>query len=907
MGKEGPRRFRDTAEDNDSSVVTRGEKQPSTRRQREAEVEMKRLMGGAPEVVSTIQANPNIDLEIPQEVVEKDEPWFRPGVIESALMPRVMPRAEKLEADAVSVEVIESPRLSTEEMKRQEEKALGETLGNDIWEELQKHEESKIPEEISQIYGDQTPPSGVLELYKRLNTEKRVEYIKDLRIFEEKNKQQETKDQEEGIHNENLGTETKEPLIQDETKPELAIKWQDGVIPPGRVMPQVVPSGNGSPIQVETKSLDAAPVDEYMELIKNMYKGQPIPPEVQAIYEDIQKSVASKDDVARDVALGKLRGYVAEREEQTEIDKRIAAAHGEPATPEVEKSNRDSIVETLGSKAEFVGEKGTHKKWGDFEDIEHKGTPQTEGTPKEWRDKLRRLIDGAKEKVEGVKQKVEWWKSAEEGLIRRSAELDAQAEKIGGIEKLFRTVGENYNKLGWKTKLAVGAGLGVGMAASSALMFPTALCVCVTGLVAQRTAGLASMYLKFEKESPHGESREKSKWLQWGSKETAMAKAMLYTAGMTAGTMLAVKEMKDVFQSAAVHEWLQQHYPFGHTAVSVEKPPVAPISTPVPHAVVASEVLASAPASSDISQPVMAASAAVPEVPHPPVVAVAGGEAVASSVSPEIPGIEVTATPGHGYEYMMKRLWEDLHAKGIKLPLGANPDSDLARLLEVEKGDEAGINKLVHKLAEENEWFKENGGTSAVIGEHAKMTIDTHGDIWIDHKDIIAPESAPVTPVYHPEVPTVPTAEPLAPLPLVDVASSGPVQPNLSDLVSPYDTSTSVPEAPIPTTPITENIVVNTSGLEVSATQPHLYIGKGDSVIAFGGQKADRLKEMLNYLKSNPDKTIIAADGSEKFRAAWSLVEGKLEQGALIKKPGLFGFLITDSSPSPDDLNKLIK
>src|SRR3989344_6372330 len=83
----------------------------------------------------------------------------------------------------------------------------------------------------------------------------------------------------------------------------------------------------------------------------------------------------------------------------------------------------------------------------------------SEGTPKEWRKRLRGLIEGAKNMTEGVSER---FTKSRNYLNDRAKEIDAKATEIGGVEKTFRSLGEKYNKLSLIHKLGVGVTLGVG-------------------------------------------------------------------------------------------------------------------------------------------------------------------------------------------------------------------------------------------------------------------------------------------------------------------------------------------------------------------------------------------------------------------------------------------------------------
>ncbi len=348
---------------------------------------------------------------------------------------------------------------------------------------------------------------------------------------------------------------------------------------------------------------------------------------------------------------------------------------------------------------------------------------RSEGTPKEWREKLRGLIDGAKERL-GMSERGEGLK---EHLEKRSEILQEKAKGYGPIpEKLLRSLGEKYNKLGWKTKLAIGVGLGIGAAALTGVSTPLTL-LFAGGLGVQRAAGMASMYLKFEKhlqDTSEGKSegflgrREWYKKIFEGSSETqrkaaALFMAATYTVGMSLAIDEAIKLGSESSYGEAVHDWLKHHYPFGETGVSAT------------------------------------GSGASEVVPQPtPAESVISGAAV--STAPEMPSVEVA--PGHGYEYMMKRMWEQLHSQNIDASK-FDANSDMHKLLTA---DANSIDKVVHQIAADpKHGFFNPDGTSVLINPGTHMTIGADHQIHLSGPgmaDIVkAAEHAPTTPAYHPE------------------------------------------------------------------------------------------------------------------------------------------------------------
>lgn len=312
---------------------------------------------------------------------------------------------------------------------------------------------------------------------------------------------------------------------------------------------------------------------------------------------------------------------------------------------------------------------------------------------------------------------------AENYFADRSEELNKKAGGYGvWAEKRFRSLGERYNKLGWKSKLAIGVGFGLGAAAFSGVSMPLTLAF-TGGIFVQRAAGWASMYMKFEKHLQDTSERTSSGFLgkrEWYQKlfkgrsegqrkAIAFAMAAAYTGGVSYAIKEAVYAASESAYGEAVHEWLKHHYPFGSAET------IAPVAgTTMPHA----------------------------EAPSP----------IPEAAAPEIPDVSVDASDGHGYEYMMKRMWEQLQEKGLdadQYPEG----SDIRQLLEANKDTVDGV---VHRLAaDQDHSFFNADGTSVQIDPGAHMTIDADGNITIGdamHDTAMhAPEGATTTPAYHAE------------------------------------------------------------------------------------------------------------------------------------------------------------
>lgn len=567
-----------------------------------------------------------------------------------------------------------------------------------------------------------------------------------------------------------------------------------------------------------------------------------------------------------------------EKREQEEIDKRIQEAkinnlrlriaELQKATPESEEINE--LQEEIKR----------------LETPETEVTPQSEdGTPKENR---RRFLDVMARAEEMLGPKTEGERYTDY-LLSRVKELDAKLASI--TEDGFRWLGKKYNEHGLKTKLAVGLSLGVGAGASFAAgaFLPGALFLLGVGV--QRSAAMASMFLKYEK------STSDKKWLGLGKKEKAMGKAMLYTAGMTVGMLALVEGVKEGVEYAnqqqwgeRMHEWLGHMLGHENAAIHTAPPVVTPehIITPPVH-----------------------------EVP----------------IIPEMPA--VSASP-HGYEGMLKQLWSQLQEKHITLPADADPQSDLVKLLTADKSSLDGV---VHRLATEHGFFHPDG-TSVLIDPSAHLTIMDGQLHFADaaHPDMVhAAENMGTTPAYHPEVPAPATATPSVeavsvPPPPVESAAVPKVEP-LPAAATPipdnsvwHDSSgnvihdaegnpvyTGTHEAPSGEAAIHAEVaasesIVNHFGLTVPTNESHFYADSGAKhLFVYGGSPLERAQAIQDYLHKNPNSTVFSADDSGKYRIPWHLVGGKATPEAPVQTRGFLGFFKSFmKAPEPEEFEKRI-
>lgn len=608
---------------------------------------------------------------------------------------------------------------------------------------------------------------------------------------------------------------------------------------------------------------------------------------------------------------------IAENTSATQSQEEVPAF--DPENPLDFKLSLDDDMELLVEKKKrfHVGNDDLDvRELPDFDLGEFKIGEQESVTPAESRDALREAV----RKLEEIEIPAKAFEVREGYVRQRSAELDAKAEKLGIVERGFRKIGERYNKLGWKSKLAVGLGLGIGAGIGSAVSMPLAL-ACMSGVFAQRVAGMASMFLKYEQGFQDGKRK----------KERAMGAAIAYTAGMT-GLMFALSEgVKEGVQYAQQHgwtesvqSWLAHHWPGHHEpAIDPNNPPLPPAAHP--------EAAPAAPAA-EMQQPAAAAAAGnAPETAAP----------AAHSAVPEAPAPahlemqDIAAVHGRGYEQMLYKMGQALHDKYPNgLPSGVAANSDAAKLWEAVQEDGAGhlhkhLQGAVHRIATEHGFFRVDG-TSVRIDPSAHMTIGADGQIHLadaTHPDMI--EAAPgmhTTPAYSaeaaessvapqaslevhetlppPNVPPPPAPNPppleshTAPAvgaPVAEAAATHmptklepPMDGDWGHWGTPSHYSAMPPEpvayaeapvahaaevpmpgAPAPEalshveSPVVADVVeqahsfVNNFDIEVSETEPRLYADKAGRVFAYGGSDESRFKLVQEYLAQSKGKDVV--------------------------------------------------
>jgi len=506
-----------------------------------------------------------------------------------------------------------------------------------------------------------------------------------------------------------------------------------------------------------------------------------------------------------------------------------------------------------------------------------------------------------------------------EYLTSRSQEPEKQAEALGPKEASYiRKIGERYNKINWKYKLAFGAGLIGGGWALTSLMPLIA-----TGIASQRLLGMTGMFVKFEdhlQRTSEGTQHGRFANMEWYKKLAerpeqqrkimAAVMAVGYTAGMSALIGGAIHVGREALASDdwadSVREWVNSHWPF--------------YSHPEPIAV------------NEIMGPPAPEAPAIPE-PAPIT------EGAAMSVAPNMPDISVDASPGHGYEYMIKRIWEQMQSHSD--PNMYAHDSDIHRLLTADKST---IDQVVHKIATEHGFYNPDG-TSVLIDPHAHLNLAPDGQLHFSdptHPDINhAPTGAHVTPPYHPEAPAhaeAPVAQAETPVPHAEapVEHSGAHTEILyknEGVVGTHTETTPVekvtpaefealkqqqnaahsavaPEASSGVQTAAES-VVNSHNLEVITSEPHIYADDGAKhLLVYGGSPADQTRLVGEFFQ-NPDNAnavVYTADQTNTYRIPWTNTGGEVTLGSPVRTNGFLGFFKSFmKAPDPSEFRAIIK
>lgn len=466
-------------------------------------------------------------------------------------------------------------------------------------------------------------------------------------------------------------------------------------------------------------------------------------------------------------------------------------------------------------------------------------SPRDEHTPKEWREKLRGLITSAKEKL-GMSERGERLTSY---LKDRSAKLDANASELGVVEKSFRALGERYNKLGWKSKLGVGLALGVGSAAFSGVSLPIAF-ACTSGLALQRVAGMASVFLKYEKK---GKALGKEGGLL-AQKEKAFLKAMLYSAGMSLAIGEAVSLASESSYGEAVHEWLKQNWPSGGSEVQTDIPASPEESLSTETSAPTSEMSPANPAEAPSTEPEL-------EMQQPETVPSAETSSSAAPASEE-----ALVSPDTG---------------SASNPEVASADTRTADLVAKEFGAEYAGPEIAPEVAAQTDLSAQEWRA-----EYAEPVNHTGAPEWrAEH-------------IAEPEV--VPEASAEAPAP-IDAAPP---------TTTPEEVVTAPEAVPTDTPPVlapeASHFVVNAHGLSIDDTHAGAYLDTQGNHIIYGGSMDDRA-EIAKQLIAKNHSAIVFFDSTrtEKFLGLFGREVPHLSVAQWIEAGGESGVRIAEDTNDP--------
>lgn len=457
--------------------------------------------------------------------------------------------------------------------------------------------------------------------------------------------------------------------------------------------------------------------------------------EFQDIQNENHRAIVSGDIPAQEAARAKMDVFMAK---QHEIVGKMGEYVDDLRTVENEQLADGGIEPTLGGEPEELVE----------------GPLKTERTPAEEKSRLKSLIGALSEKMSAAKENFS--KASEKGETK--------------MEFLFTNLGEKYNKLPTWQKITLGGALAVGYGFT--LPVSTTAAILYGGaLVGTRFAAMAGSFRSNREMLERVNRRagmgrlENTRLYQWlgsgtetGRKNTAMAKAMLQSFGMTGAMAYTAHELAEHHVGERIGQWFTDY--LGGPAAEQAIPPVvletgaaAPAAPVVPEAPVA-EAPAPAPAQSAFQAEVRAVDNQIAAAQMADARAQAAGVGLPESPPSTVPDISVEATPGKGYEFMAKRLWEQLQTQNLDANKFAE-GSDMRRLLEATPQD---IDKVVHDIAKEHGLFKTEGnlaGSSVQINLGDKLTFNADGSLEVSNGQtyVNAPEGARVTLPYAPESP----------------------------------------------------------------------------------------------------------------------------------------------------------
>lgn len=614
--------------------------------------------------------------------------------------------------------------------------------------------------------------------------------------------------------------------------------------------------------------------------------------------KESQKREAERENERR----GKDKKSTRSRERKPQPQPEVTPPVVEVSPLVVDKSEKLTLSVVLETLEKPVAKDTAPAPEEDILTVDPADTPPDINSRAEGKGLLKRLIENAKGKLYDVGEKFKMSERGEKAkayLAERSKGLSEKAKEYGSDhEKLVRDIGEYYNKLSLVKKIVLGGAMTIGVATFSSVSTPLAM-LFGGAIATQRAFGMAGMFVNLEKHlqsTSVGTSENfigKREWYknfiagksEQTKKNIAATMAMVWSYGMGAGIAAGVREFNQSEYGHQLHSWLRSYWTHPEVGASVASSSASeavspPVSEPTPPKLMGHSGYETQNFAHPDTPPPVAPDAEVPTTQPdiPPAAATAAGEgappvAPATPEASDLSSISVEASKGHGYEHMMKRVWEQLQEKQLD-PSNYAEGSDIRRLLDA---DPKSINTVIHDLAKENGFFKPDG-TSVRIDLGSHMTVSEDGDILFGDK-VFALESAPITPAIHSEAFVIqPTSEALPsqdmvietpPVPPIGtiIDASTVVQDDLAKIKTveapEYENTTTAlpPDAP-PASELADspNAFVNSYGTPINPDVAHGYMSpKG--LYLFGGT-GDLDAQALEYVLKN--KISVFVDHSYK-------------------------------------------
>ncbi len=609
-------------------------------------------------------------------------------------------------------------------------------------------------------------------------------------------------------------------------------------------------------------------------------------------------------DLAREIEA--LEKVIAEdkKEEQERIDAVIAEIDAQnTGAPQYGKTKNKEMRESLRAMQKEMDENAKIMPEPEPQEpvVGDEALPEAEEddeelaeTPLETRNRLKELVARAEEKARKTSEALtKTYARATEYFDKTVISLDEKFEnlKMNAPNLSFKDVwggtvkiGEEYRKAGLAYKLALagallGTGAFVGVAGASgagiiAAGIATQRALSSLGTYAlvdalmERRLAKKGTYTKTERYVKHGTAIGAGGAMLLGVPGALFAEGLEKTEWLA--QMLGATKTEEVVASMEIPTEAVSIEPES-TAPTVEVETLDPSAISTPEEVLSSAVEPEAVAEETVSTPV-------------------APEAVAAT--PEVPEITVEAKAGKGYEWMLKRLWEELQDKGLSAtdyPEG----SDIRTLLEA---DEKSINGAVHNLATANGAFIEADGTSKLVRLDDVISLGSDGNIDLNGEEVSSRlTDRGVTPPYLPQVEltdvpeSIPVSEPepevlLSEDPL-DAMSSLEENTLIESGLS-GESSLAPQEAPQIFTTI-DNTIINPAvpaiyEVQGSAGEKYLY--------AYGGTDEERFAFIQKFLseEANKGKTIRFEHEVKSIFGSKSEVSSYGENGVASVKLGFF-------------------